>query len=245
MQKRMQRRDGTMMSLAASKRANELQKDMNAWEENRLMTSGEGAQLMLLGWAARLLWLLAVCAVHLCVGSRCLVGRAAGLLTSAICTLGCQPIPCVPLGELRDMSCCGPPCGQTVALASLSLPWPSPGVVRAREVDMDADLDADVRVLLLVHDTRPPFLDGRFLFTKQRGAQGNAALGRAAARIAMPQLREVAVRCLDLGAVGTPRQSIQGCWMSGFRSVMLLRLCSKVSYSSVSIGGCRLSSFGA
>ena len=27
-----------------------------------------------------------------------------------------------------------------------------------------------VRVLLLVHDTKPPFLDGRFLFTKQKGA---------------------------------------------------------------------------
>jgi hypothetical protein len=30
-----------MMTLAQSKRASELQKDMNAWEENRLMTSGE------------------------------------------------------------------------------------------------------------------------------------------------------------------------------------------------------------
>lgn len=30
-----------MMSLAQSKRASELQKDMNAWEENRLMTSGK------------------------------------------------------------------------------------------------------------------------------------------------------------------------------------------------------------
>lgn len=29
------------MTLAQSKRASELQKDMNAWEENRLMTSGE------------------------------------------------------------------------------------------------------------------------------------------------------------------------------------------------------------
>ena len=29
-----------MMTLAQSKRASELQKDMNAWEENRLMTSG-------------------------------------------------------------------------------------------------------------------------------------------------------------------------------------------------------------
>lgn len=35
---------------------------------------------------------------------------------------------------------------------------------------MDFDNDADVRVLLLVHDTKPPFLDGRFLFTKQKGA---------------------------------------------------------------------------
>ncbi|KAL4449004.1 hypothetical protein ABPG77_007721 [Micractinium sp. CCAP 211/92] len=82
MQKRLQRRDGTMMTLAQSKRASELQKDMNAWEENRLMTSG---------------------------------------------------------------------------------------VVRAREVDTDFDNDSDVRVLLLVHDTKPPFLDGRFLFTKQKG----------------------------------------------------------------------------
>lgn len=40
MQQRMTRRDGTMMTLAQSKRATELQKDMNAWEENRLFTSG-------------------------------------------------------------------------------------------------------------------------------------------------------------------------------------------------------------
>lgn len=42
-------------------------------------------------------------------------------------------------------------------------------MVRARELDMDFDNDADVRVLLLVHDTKPPFLDGRYLFTKQKG----------------------------------------------------------------------------
>ena len=36
----MVRRDGTMMSLSQSKRASELQKDMNAWEENRMFTSG-------------------------------------------------------------------------------------------------------------------------------------------------------------------------------------------------------------
>ena len=47
---------------------------------------------------------------------------------------------------------------------------PTAGVVRMKEQDLDFDNDADVRVLLLVHDTKPPFLDGRFLFTKQKGA---------------------------------------------------------------------------
>lgn len=81
-QKRLTRRDGSLMTLAQSKRASELQKDMNAWEENRLMTSG---------------------------------------------------------------------------------------VVQTREVDLDFNNDSDVRVVLLVHDARPPFLDGRYLFTKQKG----------------------------------------------------------------------------
>lgn len=40
LQKRMLRRDGTMMSLAESKRAQERQKDLNQWEENRLLQSG-------------------------------------------------------------------------------------------------------------------------------------------------------------------------------------------------------------
>ncbi len=35
------------------------------------------------------------------------------------------------------------------------------------QVDTDFSTDDDVRVLLLVHDTRPPFLDGRVIFTKQ------------------------------------------------------------------------------
>jgi len=81
-QQRVMRQDGSRMSLQASKRANELQKDMNAWEENRLMTSG---------------------------------------------------------------------------------------VVQQRELDMDFSGDGDVRAVLIVHDTRPPFLDGRYLFTKQKG----------------------------------------------------------------------------
>ena len=40
MQKKLTRRDGSMMTLAQSKRASELQRDINAWEENRLFRSG-------------------------------------------------------------------------------------------------------------------------------------------------------------------------------------------------------------
>lgn len=35
---------------------------------------------------------------------------------------------------------------------------------------MDFDKDDDVRAVLLVHDTKPPFLDGRVVFTKQSQA---------------------------------------------------------------------------
>ena len=37
-------------------------------------------------------------------------------------------------------------------------------------MDTDFSNDADVRTMLLVHDTRPPFLDGRVIFTKQAEA---------------------------------------------------------------------------
>ncbi|MEW5316382.1 MAG: hypothetical protein WDW38_007760 [Sanguina aurantia] len=70
---RKTRKDGSTMSLAASKKSNELEKSLNAWEENRLVTSG---------------------------------------------------------------------------------------VVRYKEVSLDVDDDEESRVLLLVHDTRPPFLEG-------------------------------------------------------------------------------------
>ena len=40
MQQRFFRRDGTQMTLAQSKRQTEIQRDLNAWEENRLLTSG-------------------------------------------------------------------------------------------------------------------------------------------------------------------------------------------------------------
>ncbi|WIA41331.1 hypothetical protein OEZ86_004928 [Tetradesmus obliquus] len=82
MTQRMKRRDGTVMSLAASKRANELEKALTAWEDNRLLTSG---------------------------------------------------------------------------------------VVKLRQVNLDFDDDDENRVLLLVHDTKPPFLEGKALSGKAAG----------------------------------------------------------------------------
>ncbi|KAF6263292.1 P-loop containing nucleoside triphosphate hydrolase protein [Scenedesmus sp. NREL 46B-D3] len=82
MTQRMKRRDGTVMSLAASKRANELEKALNAWEDNRLLTSG---------------------------------------------------------------------------------------VVKLRQVNLDFDDDDESRVLLLVHDTKPPFLEGKALSGRAAG----------------------------------------------------------------------------
>ncbi len=79
-QKRLTRRDGSMMTLAQSKRHNQMHLDHTAWEENRLMTSG---------------------------------------------------------------------------------------VARLREADLDFDDEEEARITLLVHDARPPFLDGRTVFTKQ------------------------------------------------------------------------------
>ena len=79
--KRLQRRDGSMMSMVASKRVSQLNADSNTWEENRMMTSG---------------------------------------------------------------------------------------VIRAKEIDLDFDDADENRAVLLVHDTKPPFLDGRVVFTKQQ-----------------------------------------------------------------------------
>ncbi|GIL69699.1 hypothetical protein Vretifemale_520, partial [Volvox reticuliferus] len=74
------RKDGSTMSLAATKRANELEKALNAWEENRLITSG---------------------------------------------------------------------------------------VVRLKEVSLNFTDEDEARVMLLVHDTKPPFLEGKVVNNKQ------------------------------------------------------------------------------
>lgn len=39
--------------------------------------------------------------------------------------------------------------------------------VRQTQVDTDFDNEDENRITLLVHDTKPPFLDGRIVFTKQ------------------------------------------------------------------------------
>ncbi|KAM3205935.1 pre-mRNA-splicing factor ATP-dependent RNA helicase DEAH7 [Capsicum annuum] len=41
------------------------------------------------------------------------------------------------------------------------------GAVRGTEVQTDFDDEEERKVILLVHDTKPPFLDGRIVFTKQ------------------------------------------------------------------------------
>lgn len=41
------------------------------------------------------------------------------------------------------------------------------GVFQRKEVDTDFDDESEARVHLLVHDIKPPFLDGRVVFTKQ------------------------------------------------------------------------------
>ncbi|KAL3679174.1 hypothetical protein R1sor_022130 [Riccia sorocarpa] len=41
------------------------------------------------------------------------------------------------------------------------------GAVRGTEIQTEFDDEDDSRVILLVHDTKPPFLDGRVVFTKQ------------------------------------------------------------------------------
>lgn len=41
------------------------------------------------------------------------------------------------------------------------------GAVKGTEVQMDFDEEDERKIILLVHDTKPPFLDGRVVFTKQ------------------------------------------------------------------------------
>ena len=44
------------------------------------------------------------------------------------------------------------------------------GVVTQVSVDTDFDDDQEARVHLIVHNAKPPFLDGRIVFTKQQDA---------------------------------------------------------------------------
>ena len=102
-QKRFTRRDGTLMTLAQSKRVNQVNADRNAWEENRLVTSG----------VARL--------------------REVDLVRLSTCLLSCSL-----LSTDQDDNC-----------------------------EQDHGHEEETRITLLVHDSRPPFLEGRAVATKQ------------------------------------------------------------------------------
>jgi hypothetical protein len=132
-----------------SKRASEVQKDINAWEENRLFTSGvvrarevrsheEHGRLhvpptLALHSAPIISWPSAPRLLCGCLAILWCLRKAALKSTSAAC--------CLPALGLRLL--CAP------------------------QNDLDFDADADVRTVLVVHDTMPPFLDGRVRFTKQ------------------------------------------------------------------------------
>ncbi len=69
MQQKLKRRDGSTMTLAQSKRANEMNKDLNAWEENRMFTSGVAR-------ARQVRRVSLSCALPVaCAGQDCLAGR--------------------------------------------------------------------------------------------------------------------------------------------------------------------------
>lgn len=50
------------------------------------------------------------------------------------------------------------------------------GVVETTGLDLDFDDEADERVTLMVHNARPPFLDGRVVFSTQMQARGSRNL---------------------------------------------------------------------
>jgi hypothetical protein len=106
LQKKLTRRDGSMMTLSQSKKYSQMHADNTAWEENRLLTSG--------------------------------VVRAGTLVNH-------------PEAKTEFMT-------ERVEMRVQ---------VRQTQVDTDFDNEDENRITLLVHDTKPPFLDGRIVFTKQ------------------------------------------------------------------------------
>ena len=52
------------------------------------------------------------------------------------------------------------------------------GVVRAREVVVDYSAEDEARMVLLVHDTKPPFLEGQVVNNKQVGQAETGKVGR-------------------------------------------------------------------
>ena len=86
MQQKLKRRDGSTMTLAQSKRANEMNKDLNAWEENRLFTSGVARARQV---CFRLCW---------CAGTEVKIRKRLGEVT----TMGART--CANMSALLDVS---------------------------------------------------------------------------------------------------------------------------------------------
>ena len=117
------------MTLAQSKRASDLQTDINAWEENRLFRSG----------VVRL--------------------KEVQSHRSDLASAKLRQLPFIWQSVWLQLSCHVP---------AVSRDRQQPCINQfGLQVDTDFDNDADARVVLLVHDAAPPFLDGRQVFTKQ------------------------------------------------------------------------------
>ncbi len=153
---RRTRKDGKVMSLASSKRANELEKDLNAWEENRLLTSGvvRLKEVRVPGTLALTLVAAPGFAPTRSPPSSAVAGRPQRA-SARLCSIRVGAQVVVTRLDVTNVAWCR--CW--LGCARLS-PFHPP------QVDTDFDADDENRVLLLVHDTKPPFLEGKVVGTK-------------------------------------------------------------------------------
>ena len=114
MQQKMKRRDGSNMTLAQSKRANELQKDMNALEVNMMLTSG----------FVRMREVSKSSTQHLCLLT-CSRGAQCFLLLHIVVSLQYQQpavrLDCLVCQQLLYSTCCTSPSRMTNALPCLQM----------------------------------------------------------------------------------------------------------------------------
>ncbi len=69
-------------------------------------------------------------------------------------------------------------------------------------MDTDFTNDDDVRVILIVHDTKPPFLDGRTVFTKQARRAPRPGRPRPAGCMPVSAARPGVPACMLVSAQG-------------------------------------------